>query len=305
MSNGQLRELTNEVEIVGTLKSLECEHFTSKSLDEYLKVTAVIMCKEDNKIHEHTVKAFAKKGSKPYKSLETVATQYRAEDNPLLEGEPDRVRVIGKLKFNEYYNQNKSKIVEFNEIQGSFFNRLKKDDVSSDTAIAIIGTVIDNYVEEIINQVPTGNYLVNCFTIGYNNDYIQLCNVVISKELASEFLNFYEPGKTGVLTYKINNYVELEKSNSIQSNHGFGSKEKINNVVKKYVNNLEIIGGDLPLMPPEEYTAEEIKDAKKIHELKLQSFNTAATSMLKGFKHNNKNNDFYPEPDEFDEDLPF
>jgi len=130
-------------------------------------------------------------------------------------------------------------------------------------------------------MLPTGEFAVEGFTIGWGNDVIELRDVVIGQELAESFKNLYTPGTTGRLSFKLNNYVLVEENAPTEEvappSHGFGSEEKIEaNVITKYVRSIEIIGGDIPFFGTKEYTEEEIVTAKQVRALKLQTMSSPA-----------------------------
>lgn len=277
--NIELRQLQNNVEIVGTLKSKELEVRTSKKGNRYMSGKLVIVCKFDGKIQEQTVRVFMMESSKIFRGIETVKNEYKSIEEHGEEN-ADRIRVIGELTLNEYYNQ-QGHLVQFNEVKGIFFSRLNPEDNQPDKAIASIETVVEGFVEKLDKDgFPTGDYEVHGFTVGWGNEVIELKNVVVGKELAQAFMDLYQPGSTGRLTYKLNNYVEVEKIEEVQqpATHGFGSTETVetSNVIRNYVNNIEIIGGDMPFFSSKEYTPEEIENAKRVRSLKLQQLQQPA-----------------------------
>jgi hypothetical protein len=268
----QLRQLKNVVEIVGTLKSKELEVKTSKNGNRFIGGRLVIESKFDNKIQELPVKVFVMETSKLYKGIETVKNEYKTIEDHGKEN-ADRIKVTGEIRLNEYYGPD-GVLRQYNEIRGVFFTRLDKNDQQPDKAIASIETVVEGYSERFgPNGEPTGEYNVQCFTVGWGNEVIELKDVIIGPELAEAFMSLYMPGSTGRLTYKINNYVELEEKQEEQpAQHGFGTTETVSApVIKRFVSNLEIIGGDVPFIDDRAYTEEDIQLAKQIRALKLQS----------------------------------
>lgn len=69
-----------------------------------------------------------------------------------------------------------------------------------------------------------------------------------------------------------------KKYNLFAPTHGFGSTETVegSNIIKNFVNNIEIIGGDVPFFGTKEYTLEEIESAKRVRDLKLQTMQQPA-----------------------------
>lgn len=280
--NIELRQLQNNVEIVGTLKSKDLEVKTSRAGNRYMSGKLVIASKFDGKIQEQIVKVFIMEKSKLFKGIDTVRTEYKTIEEHGAEA-ADRVRVAGELKLNEYYN-NQGSLNSYNEIKGVFFNRLDATNDQPDKAIASIEVVVDNFTEELDKeQLPTGRYKVNGFTVGWGNEVIELRNTIIGEELAQPFMDLYQPGSTGRLTLKLNNYVEVEEKEeevAAAPTHGFGTTEKIeSNTITNYVNNIEIIGGDMPYLGTKEYTEEEIQNAKQVRNLALQELQQPAADV--------------------------
>lgn len=279
-NNTQLRQLQNSVEVVGTLKSKELEVKVSKKGNRYMSGNLVVQSVVDNKVNETKIKVFIMESSKLFKGINTVKEEYKTiDDNGSKEA--DRIKVTGELTLNEYYNS-QGNLVQFNEVKGVFFNRLDAANDQPDKAIASIETVVESFVEKLDkDQLPTGEYSVNAFTVAWGNEVVEMKNVVIGSELADAFMNLYQPGSTGRLSFKLNNYVEIEeKQEEVQQapTHGFGSTETVDgsNIIKNYTNNIEIIGGDMPFFGTKEYTPEEIQTAKQVRNLKLQSLQQPA-----------------------------
>lgn len=277
-NNEMLRQLTNTVEIIGTLKSKDIEVKTSKRTGaEYVSGKLEVICKIGNRIHEIPVSVFVMKSSKLYKGIETVSQQYKSIEEVGLEN-ADRIRVTGELTLNEYYNRD-GKLVQFNDVKGIFYNRIE-DVTIEDKAVASIETVVEEFQDKMDStNLPTGIKKVKGFTVGWNNSIVELVKAEVKADLADAMINLYPPGSTGRLSFQINNYVEIQETvTSDAPAHGFGSTETVEQVAKKYENNLEIIGGDIPFFGTKEYTPEEIEKAKQVRELSLQKLSEPAPS---------------------------
>lgn len=276
--NIELRQLLNNVEIVGTLKSKDLEVKTSQAGNKYMSGKIVVASKFDGKIQEQVVKIFIMAKSKLFKGIETVMNEYKTIEKDGYEA-ADRIKVTGELKLNEYYN-NQGNLNSYNEIKGVFFNRLDATNDQPDKAIASIETIIKSFVEKLDkDQLPTGEYVVNGFTVGWGNEVIELRNCIVGPDLAQAFIDLYPSGTTGRLSFKLNNYVEVKEEEEVPAviSHGFGSTETVESrTIDNYVNNIEIIGGDMPFFGTKEYTPEEIENAQQVRNLALQTLSSPA-----------------------------
>lgn len=269
----ELRELQNNVEIVGAIKKIELEEKKSaRTGKEFIagNVTVEVVENKD-RIHNIRVRVFSNKFKKNgdlnglYKGYKTVKDEYQPGD---------LVRVTGDLRLEEYYSRNNN-LVSFNSVSGTFFNRVEDNaENTRHRALATIESVIMEIISETdVEGLPTGNLRVNAFTVGYNGRVIPLNDVIIGEQLGEQFKGMYTPGSTGLITYKINNYAELSEEEVEQEQAGFGSTTRVEtNVVTDFVSNLEIIGGDLPYSDGvSEYSPLDIEQANKNRELAKQA----------------------------------
>lgn len=273
----ELRECVNNAEIIGIVKKVELEEKVSKNTGKDMIIGYVdVEVKEDGKISNIRCKAFSfalTKAGKPnglFKGYKTVKDEYQPGD---------LVRVTGNIVFNEYYTE-QGEYRGFNEIKAVFFNRV--DDLETKhKAVATVEMVVEGITPQIEEDVPTGNFEVDAFTIGYGGSFIPLSNMIIGADLAQVFQGMYFPGTTGKITFKINNYAELEKVEVAVEQPGFGSAERVEeSVVTNYTSNFEIIGGDLPYQDGvNNYTPEEIEQAHKNRELALQQLKDEASTV--------------------------
>ena len=136
-NNETLRELKNEVEIVGTLKSKEIEMRTSKRTGkDFVTGKLVVLVEEEDKVHEIPVSVFCMKSSKLYKGIETVSKEYKSIEEVGKEN-ADRIKVSGNLTLNEYQNR-EGRLVQFNDVQGVFYNRIDNDEIKDEATGNVI-----------------------------------------------------------------------------------------------------------------------------------------------------------------------
>lgn len=295
----ELRQLANNVEIIGTLKSIDLEEQVSKKGNPYVKGHLIVQSKIDDKINASKVEVFIMKSSKLYKGVKTVMDEYKALDSVNDPNEADRIRVNGEITLNEYTNS-QGELVSYNQIKGVFFNRVKPEDQAEDKAIASLELVVEGF-DPIMNEsdLPTGDYEVRAFNVAYGPTVVPIQNMIIGSDLAEPMMGLYSENSTGRLTVQLNNYAVVSEEEVVEQapSHGFGSSETVegSSTVKTYVNNIEVIGGDLPFMPDSAFTEEEIETAQKIRNLALQSLNSQPSETPKnneptGFGNNNKSN---------------
>lgn len=279
MTQIKLRQLNNNVEVIGTLKSKELEIKTSAANKNYITGKLVVQTKIGNRFHEQIIKVFVMESSKLYQGVLTVMNEYR---------ELDRIKVTGTLKLCEY-NNNQGSITSFNEIRGMYFTRLLNND-EPHKALASIETIVESYTPKIGSDgAPTGEYYVKGFTVGYQNEIIELKNVIIGPNLYTPFKNLYFPGTTGRLLYQLNNYVEQPKTT--QENQGFGdtSLSVSSDTNNNYVNFMEIVAGDTPFIDAKAYNPTEIATAKQLREKQLDEVknknnnNSSISTTVTGF----------------------
>ena len=269
-----LPQLTNSVEIVGTLKSVALEKLVSKngSNKKYIKGTVSITSNADGKVHEHRISVFQmeknKAGavSKLYTGLETIINEYKAADVVGIEN-ADRLRVTGELQSNEYYNKD-GEFKGFNDIKGVFFNRLDETTDGPDKAMASVEVFVKGFAPVMIEETgEITHHTVSAYTIGYNESVVELRKVVVGNALVDAMVDLYPDNTTGRLTLKLNNYVDIIESTPqeapVAMSHGFGSEETVeqSRTFNRYTNNLEITGGDLPFEEPKALTEEQIEEA--------------------------------------------
>lgn len=256
--NKELRQLTNTVEIIGTLKSKDLEEKTSRAGNNYMSGSIIVTSKFDNKIQEIKIKVFIMKTSKLFKGIEKVKDEYKTiEDHG---EEADRIRVSGEIDYQQFYNST-GNLNEYNEVKGVFFTRLTDENDQPDKALASLDVVVQGF-EPVLDkdQLPTGDYKVKGFSVAWGNKVVRLMNTIVKEDLAQSFMDLYPKDSTGRLTLQLNNYVKKEEKEQVQAPaHGFGSTETVEEVVNDYERNYQVVGGDLPYFNAKEYTPEEIE----------------------------------------------
>jgi hypothetical protein len=278
MNQTELRQLQNAVEVIGTLKSKNIVIKESLSGKKYISGRLVVQSLIDEKIHEQIIEVFTMESSKLFKGVETVMLDYKTIENDGMDV-ADRIKVRGTLKLKEYYNQN-GNLVQYNEIRGMIFNRFEKNSIDEDRAIASVETVVQEFTPIIKNDIPTGEYYVNGFTVGWKSEVIELKNIYVSSELTQSFMDLYQPGMTGRLTFTFSNIVQQTNP---PSTNGFGTSVDIEDSFSQPIKNetrIEVTGGDLPFIGGREYSNEQITLAKQLRNLKLSELKEKHSSRV-------------------------
>lgn len=322
----KLRELQNNIRVVGTLKEKNLEIKPNKTNPNVKQIMGNIVVEvvEGDQVNEIQINLFAKDSSKLYKGYLTIYNEFKALENFPRE-ECDRVSVVGSVDENVYAGQDGA-LRKFNRFRGLFVNRVTPNDVAKDASLARDSAVaqIELLVTKVSNKtdkegVETGELSVNALTVGYNNGVHELHDIVVGEDLAEVIEQNYEVGNTGMLTFKINNHVLLEDAPEADpfagQDGGFGVQVDITQgPIKNYVRELRVIGGMPPYFDERALEEEDIDFAKQIHALKLsEAMNNvpAAPPMTSGVAGGfgvNSGDPFSadaPKIDLSDDDLPF
>lgn len=288
----KLRELANDIRIVGTLKSVDLEVKPNKKEPNVKQIMgSITIMVEDpaaNLVHEHEVNLFAKETSKLYKGYVTIMNDFKAADTVGKEN-ADRVTVSGSIDENIYMGGD-GKLKEFNRNRGLFVNRIDEKMLAADqtlhgdSAVAQIEIVVEN-IRALTDKdgVETGEYGIDAFTVGYNNGVTKLKNIVVGQNLADVITENYSPGQTGKLTFSINNYVELQEQQQQDpfagQEGGFGVQVDISQgPIKKYTRELRVIGGFPPYFDERALEEDDIRLAQQIRQLKVQEIQNSTPS---------------------------
>lgn len=288
----KLRELQNNIRIIGTLKSVDLEVKPNKK-DPTVKqiigsITVMVEDHKKNVVHEHDVNIFAKQSSKLYKGYVTIMNDFKAADDVGKEN-ADRVSVVGSISENMYLG-NDGKLKQFNQNRGLFINRIEEKDIQKDpslgqdSSLAQVEVVIEN-IKQLTDKegIETGEVGIEAFTVGYNDSVTKLKDIVVGQDLVDIITENYSVGNTGLLTFELINYVEIEEAEQKDpfegQEGGFGVQVDISQgPIKKYVRQLRVIGGFPPYFDERALEEDDIRLAKQIYELKVQETMSATPS---------------------------
>lgn len=262
----ELRELRNNVQIVGLLKTKSLEEKTTKSGKLAIMGYLIIEVKDGENIQNIRVSVYAGKFkkdgtiSKLYTSDKKVMDEFKDIDKFGREN-ADYISVSGNLSGNDFVNA-QGNLVSTTQVRGVFMSREEDREANKPHAWATVESVINGMTDVEDADGPTGDKSVEAYTVGYGGTVIELQNVIIKSDIAQQFETMYFPGTMGLITYKINNYAQVKVEEPTEATqHGFGSTDMVEeSVVQNYVTNLEIIGGEQPVDNGTEFTAEQIDE---------------------------------------------
>lgn len=286
----KLRELQNDIKIVGTLKEVNLEIGPNKKDPTKIQIIGDIVVnqvdKVNNRINEHVIKLFAYKSGKLFKGYETVLNEFNAAQAAGIE---TRVSVTGSISENMYMNTTDNTLKQFNQLRGLFINRidekmlLQDPSLHEDSAVAQLEILV-NGVRPVTDGdgIETGEYKVSAYTVGYKESVHNVHDIIVGEDLADVITEHYEPGATGKLTFAINNFVELEEAEEqefVPEDGGFGVQVDISaGPIKRYTRELRVIGGFPAYFDDKAYDEDEIKFIKQIYDLRVQETKNAVPS---------------------------
>lgn len=192
-----------------------------------------------------------------FKGIQTVFNEYKSVEE---QGEEhaDTIKVTGSLKFVQYESSN-NELKEYNEIKGIFFTRLPKG--ADEKAVLEIGTVVGSFYHD-----KNGKLAIKGFNVAYNEEVVNLKNMIVKKTASEGFKELYHRMQTGRLVCNLICPTIEEKYT-----HGFGANITIDShKVKTNDLSIEVVGGDFPYSNDRKYNEEMINHSKEKLERKLE-----------------------------------
>lgn len=202
----ELNELKRDIKVIGKAKEIvNVRQGEAKSSGrKYLAYTLVVMVENEKNgtVDDIKVDFFAMDETSPYKSQSKFLEQGKTV---AIDGydSADLVNIVGQLELEEYVNK-KGNHVQFNKLQGAFIHRLEED--MRHRAVANAETVITEISDKLNDDdLPTGEKIINGFTIGYREEVVIIKDAIVPTSLAEDFAKIYKPGQTAMLTYQFIN----------------------------------------------------------------------------------------------------
>lgn len=281
MSNIELNEGTNQLEIVGTLKSKDLEQTTNKNGIAVIRGNIVVEWKDKDHLQNTRVNVYATQFGRrnPTKELpgyisaaKLFSDEYKDKDS-FGEG-ADRIVVRGNVGYNPYVSRD-GQIRETNRLSGQFFRRIDKEDGKyTDHASALLSLTVTGYTDVMKDNVPTENKRVSAFNVGYGERIIPIIGLQFSMDnfddsVIDEFTGVIAPGETAVMEVAFNNYEVVTETPAEE--HGFGGHSQMS-LATNYVNNAEIVYSNGVVFDPEGtngLTRDQIMHAKELKDQHL------------------------------------
>ena len=272
-----LNELKREMKVIGRAKDIERvrEGEAKSSGKKYLAYTLIVAVENEKTgtVDDIKVDFFSMEGSSPY----TSQTKFLAEGKTVANSSREEANVVsiaGRIELEEYVNKN-GKHVVFNKLQGAFIHRLDED--MKHRAVANVETVITE-IKDKLNEddLPTGEKVLNGFTVGYKENVIVIKEAIIPKQLAEDFVKLYREGQTAMLTYQyINRVIKEDKDEVVEDEAptaAFGAVADIDagrsKTFTKFDNRTLVVGGFQPYDEDLALTQDEIKQALELRKAK-------------------------------------
>ena len=269
----ELNQLKKEVKVIGKAKSIDrVRQGQTRNGKQYLAYSLNVMVenKKNETLDEIKVDFFATEGTAPYKSQNTFYNEAKLVD---VDGyaEANTVSIFGEVDFREYKSRKSDREVSFNPIKGVFVHRL--DEEMKHRAVANVETVITNIEDKLNDEdLPTGEKVITGFTVGYNEQIVELTDLIVPQSLAEDFVKIYKPKQTALLTLQfINRAVKGEQANDdneeeeVQSAFGVIADTGAGvPTFTKYDNRTLVIGGSKPYLDDGELSEDEIEHALEL-----------------------------------------
>lgn len=236
-----MREMINNLQIVGTLKSKNIEEKVSQAGEEFITGDLIVLVNTPNGVSEVKVDLYSKKYTKKgtintkYSGYQTINSEYKT----IVDDEDgERILVNGNIGFEEYNDKRTGEYKFFNTYRADFINRLtevREDSAKVETEIVI--TDVEEPNEDNVDAKISG------INVGYNGYLIPIKDMVIAPELFNQVKDHYKVGETVKIQCDIKNEVQVVEE-EVDSGAVFGYVEP--KIIKNFFREIRIVGGYLP-----------------------------------------------------------
>lgn len=307
MESEQLRNLVNNVKLIGTLAELEVKEGTNKNGIAYISLKGAVRFGDtgvETKKFRTYVQAQNANGNenKTYPDIKKWADEAISEaDNKEL---ATTVTITGSLEANDYMSSS-NELVEAVEINAKFFNEFKETE--DDPATVDVEGYIKAIADEMKNDEPTGRKRVTLITTDFFRNAVVIKNIIVPAELADTFCDMYEVGDTALLYLS---YILHKGEVKAKKATGLGRQRVTEG--RDYLE-LVVVGADAPedIKEPIEKKVVKIlmeERAQKLEDIKEEGYQGTATAETASKTQKNTSKKAAPKvtADEIDdEDIPF
>lgn len=275
----ELNELKKDAKIIGRAKEITNvrQGKSKKSGKAYIAYNLTVMVENKAKeiVDEIKVEFFSMEGNAPNKSQLKFFEEGKTVVSDGYEN-ADIVDIVGNLSFNEYVSKSSNNYVFFNSLNGVFIHRLGEEgkDVKH-KSVANVETVITDISDKLNEEdLPTGEKVLQGFTIGYNEEIIPIKDAIVPGVLAESFSKVYKPNQTAMLTYQfVNRAINEDDTQEPETDEeeevipAFGNVADIETkgkVFTKYDTRTLLVGGLKPYDDDFALSQDEIEYAKEL-----------------------------------------
>lgn len=265
MSDQINTNLKNKVELIGKLAEFEMEEGTTKG-DKDSPSVPYVSCKGVVQYGSEGVQArkfqcyvnkFTREGkeNKLYTPIKNFGTK-NGDKSIAKVGYDDAIEVSleGSLSPNIYYSDTANNVIDTLVTNIKFLNT-KKSTEEENGAFVSIEAYLKKIDPEIKNDEETGRLKITLVSATYGGEAIVIDNVIVPAELADDFTDLYEMGKTGEFCMQYITHVEKTKKTG-----GLGAQRSADKVYTELV----LIGASEPYDEEDEKTFTFSKEVVKI-----------------------------------------
>lgn len=272
-----VKQSINQVQIIGTLKEMNLEETEKEVTLDGKKITCKQIGKKEFKnpmflvevngediavdffpVYEKKSENGEIKDNDKFKAMQTVMRTYVPKS--VNAENPTRVKIDGSLGENGYVDKNTFEYKSYPKLNG--FRITSTNVPETDTADCEISGVIKNIYNETKGEdgEETGRLKVDFLYVDYSGAILPV-TFIVESDLAEDFNNFYEIGKSVKVNYEVAvKHVGHKKT----STGGFGRRES--NIVSGFsVTEYSIFRGEEPYEEENDYFIS-IDDVKKLLE---------------------------------------
>lgn len=257
-----MREATNKVYIEGILSETDLKNGSFEKdgrTTEYLSGSIKIRVNSKEGLLEIPVKLFANKTKRDGNANPAYASVQRILDEmhsiaQVGEADATRVRLTGKISMNEYPSQDGSSMISYPQIQASFVNVVRKDEMKPKADFSI-EMMLANMSPELDKEgIETGNMIIRGVVPGWGDTVDVIPFIVKSENVRAAISEYWQENDCVAAEGRLN-FTSTVRTEIV--NPGFGEPHEETRTLN--LSELVITGGcPTPLEGDKAWTLEEI-----------------------------------------------